>query len=222
MEINLLKKINSKNGNEIQLLEAESHFSETKGKIILFIGIFHGDEPEGEGLINNLIREIKINPTTIANNKILFIPVLNPDGKELNTRVNANGVDLNRNFPTENWELSEIESEFYSGKHPASEIETKFLIEILDKYKPQIIISIHKPYKVVNFDGPAQLLAEKISKITGYPIQSDIGYPTPGSFGTYTGVERNIQTITLELPDNTSIDELWNTNKKAFIEIISE
>ena len=50
-------------------------------------------------------------------------------------------------------------------------------------------------------------IAQKISEITGYPIQEDIGYPTPGSFGTYCGVERKIPTITLEVSDKLSKDE---------------
>ena len=68
------------------------------------------------------------------------------------------------------------------------------------------IITIHAPYKTVNFDGPAQTLADKISEFVGYPTSSDIGYPTPGSFGTYCGVERKIPTITIEIDENEDIE----------------
>ena len=60
-------------------------------------------------------------------------------------------------------------------------------------------------------------IAEKISEITGYPVQSDIGYPTPGSFGTYCGVERKIPTITLEVSEKLSEKELWIQNKDVFL-----
>lgn len=67
---------------------------------------------------------------------------------------------------------------------------------------------MHAPYKVVNYDGPAEKFAKSISKIIGYPVEASIGYPTPGSFGTYCGVERNIPTITLELDEEIPIAQL--------------
>ncbi len=99
-------------------------------------------------------------------NRLLFIPCLNPDGLELNTRQNANKVDINRNFPTK--KLGVIVSEnpgYFGGKTPASEIETKFVIDIIEEFKPDVILTLHAPYKVVNYDGPAKNIAEKISEI---------------------------------------------------------
>ena len=130
-------------------------------------------------------------------------------------------MDLNRNFPTKNWELSEEKNSYYSGNAPASEIETKFLIEIIEEYKPGKLLTLHTPYKVVNYDGSAKEIAEKMSELNGYPVQEDIGYPTPGSFGTYCGIERNIPTITLELPENEPVEKLWEDNKKAFYYFVS-
>ncbi len=149
-------------------------------------------------------------------NSLLFIPCLNPDGMSANTRVNANNVDLNRNFPTQNWGKNEGDNAtcddettaYFGGKSPASEIETKFVIDIIEKYQPKLILTLHAPYKVVNYDGPAEEVAEEISQIINYPAEGSIGYPTPGSFGTYCGVERNIPTITLELDEEIQVQEL--------------
>ena len=69
-------------------------------------------------------------------------------------------------------------------------------------------MTLHAPYKIVNYDGPAQNIAQKISDIIGYPVEPSIGYPTPGSFGTYCGVERNIPTITLELDEKIPVAQL--------------
>lgn len=143
----------------------------------------------------------------------MFIPCLNPDGMAKNKRVNANGVDLNRNFPTKNWGqdtslAGDNPSDYYGGVSPASEIETQFVINIIEKYSPKIILTFHAPYKVVNYDGPAEVIAQKISDIIKYPVEPSIGYPTPGSFGTYCGIERNIPTITLELDEKIPIEEL--------------
>lgn len=202
-------KINSQKGNEILLLKRQSN--NDYNKTILAIGVFHGDEPDGEYLINRYLQD-----RAETSNRLLFIPCLNPDGKEVQTRKNINGVDLNRNFPTKNWEKMQKSDDYYGGEKPASEIETQFLVYVIEKYKPDLILSIHEPYKVVNYDGPAEKIAEDISKITGYKVEKNIGYPTPGSFGTYCGVEKNIPTITLELPEKEDKELLWKTNKNIF------
>lgn len=171
---------------------------------VLVIGVFHGDEPQGEFLIKNYLEKQKAT-------KILFIPRLNNS----NTRVNSNGVDLNRNFPTKNWELTE-KNEYFGGVSPASEEETKFVIDVVEKYKPQLILSLHAPYKVVNYDGPKSDIVDKISKIMNYPVEESIGYPTPGSFGTWAGVEKGILTITLELDEEIDVNELINPITEVF------
>lgn len=206
-------KINTQKGNEIFLLKREPQDADYD-KTVLVIGVFHGDEPDGEYLINRYLSE-----KADTKNRLLFIPCLNPDGKSNGTRTNANGVDLNRNFPTQNWEFSGEHSEkneFFGGESPASEQETKFLVYVIDKYKPDLIITLHEPYKVVNYDGPAEDVAQKISEITGYKVEESIGYPTPGSFGTYCGIEKNIPTITLELPEKSDKEILWDTTKGIF------
>ena len=68
----------------------------------------------------------------------------------------------------------------------------------------------------MNYDGDALQYAEKISEIINYPVQPDIGYPTPGSFGTYCGVERNIPTVTLELDENIDVNKLVEPVHKIF------
>ena len=52
------------------------------------------------------------------------------------------------------------------------------------------------------------LLGGAVGDALGYPVESDIGYPTPGSFGTYCGVERNIPTLTIEVDENKAPEEL--------------
>ena len=197
----ILKETISKNKKKIELLGNEN------SKNILVIGVFHGDEPQGEYLINEYLKE--------NDSKLLFIPCLNPDGKCLNTRQNANNVDLNRNFPTKNW-IKSKDPHYFGGNEPASEIETKFMVEIIEEYKPKAILTIHSPYCVVNYDGDCKPLAEEISKIINYPTDDDIGYPTPGSFGTYCGKERNIPTITLELSEEAPVETLKEPMFKIF------
>lgn len=197
----ILEKIQSAEGREIILKGGES------AKKVLVIGVFHGDEPQGKFLIENYLAENE--------SRLLFIPCLNPDGLTANVRTNSNGVDLNRNFPTKNWQLTE-RNEFFGGESAGSEIETKFLVNIIDKYKPELILTLHAPFKVVNFDGDAQMICEKISEIIKYPVEPSIGYPTPGSFGTYAGIEKKIPTITLELDEKCPVQELIEPVNKIF------
>ena len=197
----ILKSTKTKLGNEIQLIGSEN------SKPILVIGVFHGEEPQGKFLIDEYLKTHSSN--------LLFIPCLNPDGMQFGKRTNANDVDLNRNYPTKNWQLTE-KNEFFGGESPASEIETKFMVEVLEEYKPEMILTLHAPFKIVNYDGPAKEIAEKIGQIINYPVEASIGYPTPGSFGTYCGVERNIPTITLELDEEIPVQDLLKPVHEIF------
>ncbi|MBP3846458.1 murein peptide amidase A [bacterium] len=212
--MNILQTATTKLGNKIELI------GEASENNILVIGVFHGDEPQGKYLIERYLEQFSPSPFPLVSeelgrgaNNLLLIPCLNPDGMQNNTRTNANGVDLNRNFPTKNWgedtsAAGDNPQDYYGGKSAGSEIETQFVIDIIEKYQPKLILTLHAPYKIVNYDGPAQDIAQKISDIIGYPVEPCIGYPTPGSFGTYCGVERNIPTITLELDEKIPVETL--------------
>ena len=88
---------------------------------VFVIGVFHGDEPQGKFLTEKYYE-------THKNTNLLLLPCLNETGYKKGTRKNSNGVDLNRNFPTKNWELTNIEDDYFGGISPASEVETKFII----------------------------------------------------------------------------------------------
>lgn len=197
----ILEKTFSVNGNEIQLK------GKNNSKNFLIIGVVHGDEPQGKYLIDTYLEGNDSN--------LLFIPCLNPDGMALKTRVNANGVDLNRNFPTHNWVRTD-RNKFFGGEEAGSEIETRFIIDVIEKYKPKLVLTLHTPYEIVNYDGDAKEISEKIAEIIKYPVKSSIGYPTPGSFGTYAGVERKIPTITLELSEICPVETLVKPVHKIF------
>ena len=178
---------------------------------ILIIGVFHGEEPQGEFVIKKYLAEHSFT----QQNHLYFIPCLNPWGMERGLRVNKNGVDLNRNYPTKNWIKTERDENF-SGELAASETETRAMMNLLDELKPDIILTLHAPLKCVNYDGPAKQLAEKIAEFCDYPVVADLGYPTPGSFGTYCGIERNIPTITLEYDDTESNTSIYPKSVKVF------
>ena len=87
-----------------------------------------------------------------------------------------------------------------NGAAPLSEPESRFLAELVDGEAPARIVAVHQPFRCVNYDGPAALLAARLSAACGWPVWTDVGYPTPGSFGSCFGVDRGIAVITLEAP----------------------
>ncbi|MGH1366823.1 MAG: DUF2817 domain-containing protein [Calditrichia bacterium] len=185
----------------------------------LIFGGFHGNEQLGVEFVLQFAEHIYATQPTLKNTRVLIVPVLNPDGLIRNTRMNANNVDVNRNFPTENWTPKARSRQTNPGPEPASEIEARIAMSLLKNYKPDRIVSVHTPLEVVNFDGPAKKLAHKMAAKNGYLVKGDIGYPTPGSFGTYAGKENRIPSITLELPRST-IDKVWQANRDAVWEAL--
>ena len=75
---------------------------------------------------------------------------------------------------------------------------------LIKRYKPKKILAVHSPLNAYDFDGPSSQLGsfsnwvERISQETGHPLKR-FGF-FPGSLGNYAGQERDIFTLTLELP----------------------
>lgn len=149
-----------------------------------------------------------------------FIPSSNPDGllKRKSQRQNHNSVDLNRNFPTLEWEnqaLSFWEQNSlknprrYPGPNPASEAETKWLVKQIQEFEPDIIISMHAPYHLVDYDGPPTA-----PNSLGSLYLRKLGV-FPGSLGNYAGADLAMPIVTVELksagimPNKQEIDKIW-------------
>ncbi len=193
-----------------------THFGNSKGNCILFLGGVHGDELPTVYLMFKLAHYVKDNPALFKDKCIVIAPLVNPDGflAASPTRVNASGVDINRNFPTKDWQTKAIRQwiakgknkRYYPGAKPASEQETLFQMALIKRFKPQKILSAHSPLNFFDYDGPSSDLnsfeqwMEQICKETNHPLKK-FGY-YPGSLGNYAGHERNIFTLTLELPSS--------------------
>lgn len=212
----IVKSSYSNCNREINLVELTQKSHEFNQKTVLVIGVVHGDEPQGKFLIEQYINKQNADSQSLFKNRMLFIPCLNPDGLENKTRQNENMIDINRNFPTKNWEKIPFDSEYFGGENSSSEPETQFVMDVLEEFSPDVILTMHAPFKIVNYDGPADEIAKEISSIIGYPVQKDVGYPTLGSFGTYAGIERNIPVITLELDEEIDVNELIEPMDKVF------
>jgi predicted deacylase len=189
---------------------------------VLLIGGIHGDEPEGLPLIEQLAEEFAVDQTLTRGATVQIVRDLNPDGTAASSRTNSNGVDLNRNFPASNWDAKASSARMNPGPRAASEPETRVLIEVIRDFQPDRILVMHatrgKP--MVNYDGPARQLAESLSQLNGYVTSDTIGYPTPGSLGSYAGIDMQIPIITLELPRGIDAEQAWQANREAIYRLI--
>ncbi len=166
---------------------------------MLLLGQVHGDEPQGRWLLRALKPEWERRHPCDGLG-LVVVPCLNPDGGRARTRVNANGVDLNRNMPTRDWKPGFERPGNNPGASPASEPETQAVLRLMQTYDPVAILSIHSMKRFqINCNGPALEWGRALADVCGYPVTDDIGYPCPGSLGTYAGAERQIPTITLEV-----------------------
>jgi protein MpaA len=185
----------------------------------LVFGVFHGDEPAGETACRCLLETLLERPDALRGRSVMVCPVLNPDGLAAGTRVNANGVDINRNFPAASWNGEGKGTRYWGGPQAASEPETRVALALLQSFAPSKIVTLHADLHNLNFDGPALELAQRMSALNGYVVEPDIGYPTPGSFGTYAGREGGIPVITLEFPEGEG-PEMWAENRLALLEAV--
>jgi protein MpaA len=128
-----------------------------------------------------------------------LVPAVNPDGLAAGRKNNAADVDLNRNFPARNF-MRSYPPGYDPGPAPLSEPETGLLAGLIDEAAIDAVVAVHAPFACVNFDGPAREWAEAVAAASGWPVRDDIGYPTPGSLGSWWGGDRGRPILTLELP----------------------
>ena len=169
---------------------------------VLVVGAIHGDELSSASVA---LHWIQLATQTPSNAHWRFIPALNPDGLMARParRVNARGVDLNRNFPTPNWKRdakvywegrTRKDPRRWPGPSPLSEPESRHLHDEMERFQPDLIVSIHAPYGVLDFDGPTVPPAR-----LGRLYLDQVGI-FPGSLGNFGGVHKGMPVVTIELP----------------------
>lgn len=198
------------------------HVFGQRGRMTLIFGAIHGDESNSGHLARQLLDHLLQHPDAYSECRVAVIPVANPDGLVRTRRLNEHRIDLNRNFPASNWKVGPAGS-YFGGQQAASEPETQAIIKAVELVQPDRIVSIHaitRGRECNNYDGPGAELAEVMKAKNGYRVAKSIGYPTPGSFGSWAGIDRQIPTITLELPVDLPGAECWQQQREALLAVI--
>lgn len=193
---------------------------------VLFLGGVHGDETEGFLFAERLLDGLQRGDYSPDPRITLWVsPRVNPDGCRAERRTNHHNVDLNRNMPTRDWTGEFQNVRYYPGPSGGSEIETRFVMDLIESaIEPTgngLVISLHSyEHAMINYNGDCLDLAQEMSRHNGLEPKGDIGYPTPGSLGTYGGWERNIPVITLEIHRGDEPETVWKQHLGAVLRAI--
>ncbi|EPJ44867.1 MAG: peptidase M14, carboxypeptidase A [Osedax symbiont Rs1] len=200
----------------------EKHFAAAKNREyapkILFIGGIHGDEYSSVSVTFKWLKTLAKHHS--GSYDWHFVPLANPDGllKKKSSRVNANKVDLNRNFQTKENAIAAIDhwrnstkqrTRYFPGQQSLSEPESRAIHTLIEELKPTVIVSVHAPHGILDFDGkvqpPRRLGPLHLRQLGTYP----------GSLGNYGFYIKNIPVMTIELehagimPKKAQISAIW-------------
>ena len=232
----LPSKLTSTEGRPLLSTEVKPIFETPDNRRIMLVGGQHGDELSSVKLVFNWLTQLNNSPSPKTLWRVL--PAANPDGtlSARATRTNANGIDLNRNLPTPNWFTQADKywvgkgsnQRYFPGVEPASEPETQWLMQQIEEFKPDAIISVHAPLGIFDFDSKDLSMAPR----TLGPLNLYLLGTFPGSLGNYAGMTRNVPVITIELkhsyeiPDTPDTQHMWTdlqiwldsfSNSEAFV-----
>lgn len=134
--------------------------SEHARRKVLVVGCIHGNECAGLAIVSAL-RHTPV-PKGV---QLWLVPEMNPDGTAADTRQNAHGVDLNRNFP---YRWRPITDPVYdSGPSPASEPETRAAMRLVRRIRPAVTIWYHQHMDLVDESGGDRGVARRYAQIAG-------------------------------------------------------
>ena len=176
-------------GSSVEGRAIKAHTVGEGSTVVAVIGGIHtGPEEESVHIVEELLSHFRENEAEVPEAvSLVFVPNANPDGYAHGTRVNARGVDLNRNWPTEDWQPEAVHGDRVvdAGNRPLSEPETAALYEYLLDLRPLYVLSYHAYAGLIENNGAS--VSESLSE--AYARATDIEhidewpyYPITGEF----------------------------------------
>lgn len=210
-----------------------------------YVGSIHGDEVVGYDLLIRLIQLLtsqyasNTRISNIVNNTEIWIcPMLNPDGNALVQRYNANGIDLNRNFPMPTGVL-----------HPDGENwqpETLAMIDFSNAHDFDLSLGFHGGALVINYPwdytytlAPDDALLREMSLTysrENAPMYASTEFPqgitngaawyiTTGcmqdwNYGLTDCIELTAEVSSIKWPNASTLDTFWAQNQESLLKYI--
>lgn len=156
--------------------------------------------------VDKLATALAKNPQALQSSKITLVRAANPDGLQANRRTNSRDVDINRNFPTANFSRGQTKR---SGEAPASEIETRAILQT---------IAVNKPNRVVIIRSTPARTAEIVHSMTAKEISNQLMASArwtphlllspdwPGSLEVLADETVGAQVLSLSLPQGSDFN----------------
>ncbi|MHC4625011.1 MAG: DUF2817 domain-containing protein [Planctomycetota bacterium] len=214
-------------GHSVEARQLECLIINNGWDVTFIIAGIHGDEPAGTALLRELSGFLQDHGEVMEGRRAILLPIANPDGLAEQQRLNANGVDLNRNFPAEN-----RENDPEHGASALSEPEALAIDELITKYGPERIVSVHQwtetgpealsarfPKGCIDYDGPGKGLAKQMAKHCDLPVKK-LG-ARPGSLGAYGEETLEIPVITVELPAHAHLLDTYSLWEKYGMALVA-
>ena len=142
------------------------------GDAVLVVGCIHGSERAGIAVARRLMQL-----GALPHSTLWVVPDLNPDGAAADTRLNLDGVDLNRNFPYAYRTLGAVGEVEYAGGGPLSEPESRYAHALIERVRPAVTIWFHQPIGVVDLSGGDPAIERRYARLSGLPLRRLIRYP---------------------------------------------
>jgi len=185
----------SVDGRAIRALRVGSARARVK---LLVVGSVHGNERAGEAVVEHLSG---VRPP--RGTAVWLIEQANPDGAAAGTRQNANGVDLNRNFP---YRWRPQDGVYESGSGPASEPETQALQRFVERERPRITLWYHQALRMVIKSTGDPVLERRYSRASGLPRRR---------LPAYHGTATSWQNTTFRTPPSRATAPSWSSSPAA-------
>ncbi len=187
---------------------------------VLLLASVHGDEIGTTDLLNRFMQEVQARPNMISKAKqFVVLPIANPDGYyDRLDKLNANKVNLNLNFATRDWKEYGPEGT-YAGPKPFSEPESVVIQNIVQEYRPSVMISYHARGALVSSENNAAsvVFGKWYAATVGYEYFEDWEYP--GTATKWFAETTGNAAVTPELTTYRGTD--WEQHRKALLKLIS-
>lgn len=194
----------------------------TGEECVLVFGGIHGNERGTVALLEQFAHDLARHPETIsADKRVVVIPLANPDGYFARTdKLNANLVNLNRNFFTDDWLQQAGDDQTFAGTAPFSERETQALVEAVNACRPSTLIAFHSQGALVSPEDnhASQQLGQWYASQTGYGYFTDWDFA--GTATRWFAEATHQAAITVELTFHDQSD--WLINQQVLWDLVTQ